>query len=326
LKWETTTTYNIGLDWGILNQRLTGTIDWYYRLTNDLLNYAPTKALSAYRNQAWQNIGSLKNTGVEATISWKALQAKDWYWTIDYNFTYNHNEITDLSGVSEDGSPVPNTGIKIGVDRYLEYQQVGHPINSFYVFQQAYDENGKPVENAVVDRNADGLITQADRYFYKSPMAPITMGLSSRLEYKNWDFGFSLRASIGNYVYNNNEQGMANVNPTEVWKSSLLYMNNYTYEAINRNWQTYEITSQLSDFYVHNASFLKCDNITLGYSFNRLFAAGNFKGLNGRVYGTVSNVFTITNYDGLDPEVSTGFDNNMYPRPISFIFGLNLNL
>jgi iron complex outermembrane receptor protein len=101
-KWETTTTYNIGLDWGILNQRLTGTIDWYYRLTNDLLNYAPTKALSAYRNQAWQNIGSLKNTGVEATISWKALQAKDWYWTIDYNFTYNHNEITDLSGVSED--------------------------------------------------------------------------------------------------------------------------------------------------------------------------------------------------------------------------------
>ena len=326
LKWETTTTYNIGLDWGILNQRLTGTIDWYYRLTNDLLNYAPTKALSAYRNQAWQNIGSLKNTGVEATISWKALQAKDWYWTIDYNFTYNHNEITDLSGVSEDGSPVPNTGIKIGVDRYLEYQQVGHPINSFYVFQQAYDENGKPVENAVVDRNADGLITQADRYFYKSPMAPITMGLSSRLEYKNWDFGFSLRASIGNYVYNNNEQGMANVNPTEVWKSSLLYMNNYTYEAINRNWQTYEITSQLSDFYVHNASFLKCDNITLGYSFNRLFAAGNFKGLNGRVYGTVSNVFTITNYDGLDPEVGNGFDSNMYPRPISFIFGLNLNL
>jgi iron complex outermembrane receptor protein len=223
-------------------------------------------------------------------------------------------------------SPVPNTSIKIGVDRYLEYQQVGHPINSFYVFQQAYDENGKPVENAVVDRNADGLITQADRYFYKSPMAPITMGLSSRLEYKNWDFGFSLRASIGNYVYNNNEQGMANVNPTEVWKSSLLYMNNYTYEAINRNWQTYEITSQLSDFYVHNASFLKCDNITLGYSFNRLFAAGNFKGLNGRVYGTVSNVFTITNYDGLDPEVGNGFDSNMYPRPISFIFGLNLNL
>ena len=326
LKWETTNTYNIGLDWGINNQRLSGTIDWYYRLTTDLLNYAPTKALSAYRNQSWQNIGSLMNTGVEATISWKAIQANNWYWTIDYNFTYNHNEITDLNGVSSDGSPVPNTNIKIGTDRYLEYQQVGYPINSFYVFQQAYDANGKPIENAVVDRNGDGIITQADKYFYKSPAAPILMGLASRLEYKNWDLGFSLRASIGNYVYNNNEQGMANVNPTEVWKSSLLYMNNYTHEAVLRNWQTYQITSQLSDYYVHNASFLKCDNITLGYSFNRLLAKNNWHGLNGRIYGTVSNVFTLTKYDGLDPEVASGFDSNMYPRPISFILGLNVNL
>ncbi|MBQ1581672.1 MAG: TonB-dependent receptor, partial [Prevotella sp.] len=320
LKWETTTTYNIGIDWGIFDQRLTGTVDWYYRKTTDLLNYAPSLPLSAYRNQSWQNIGSLVNTGVEATLSWKVIRAKDWYWTLDYNFTYNKNEITDLNGVSSDGSPVPNTGIKIGTDRYLQYQQVGHPINSFLVFQQAYDKNGKPVENAVVDRNGDGQITQADKYFYKSPSAPITMGLASRLEYKNWDFGFSLRASIGNYVYNNNEQGMANVNPTEVWKSSLLYMNNYTYEAIERNWQTYQITSQLSDFYVHNASFLKCDNITLGYSFSNLFNK-----LGGRVYATASNVFTITKYDGLDPEVGSGFDSNMYPRPFSVIVGLNLN-
>ena len=320
LKWETTTTYNIGLDWGILNQRLSGSIDFYKRKTTDLLNYAPTKALSAYRNQAWQNIGSLENKGIEASISWKAIQSKEFYWVLDYNITYNKNEITDLSGVSEDGSPVPNTNIKIGTDRYLEYQQVGHPINSFYVFQQAYDTNGKPIENAVVDRNGDGQITQADKYFYKSPAAPVTMGLSSRMEWKNWDFGFSLRASLGNYVYNNNEQGMANVNPTEVWKSSLLYMNNYTYEAVNRNWQTYQITSQLSDFYVHNASFLKCDNITIGYSFKTLDDY-----LNGRVYLTCSNVFTITKYDGLDPEVANGFDSNMYPRPMSFILGLNLN-
>ena len=320
LKWETTTTYNIGLDWGIFDQRLTGTVDVYYRKTTDLLNYAPSLPLSAYRNQSWQNIGTLTNKGVEATLSWKVLRSKDWYWTIDYNFTYNLNEITDLNGVSSDGSPVPNTDIKIGTDRYLQYQQVGNPINSFYVFQQVYDQNGKPIENAVVDRNGDGQITQADRYFYKSPAAPVTMGLSSRLEYKNWDLGFSLRASIGNYVYNNNEQGMANVNPTEVWKSSLLYMNNYTYEAIARNWQTYQITSQLSDFYVHNASFLKCDNITLGYSFSDLF-----KALSGRVYATANNVFTITKYDGLDPEVASGFDSNMYPRPFSVIVGLNLN-
>ena len=320
LKWETTTTTNIGFDWGIMNQRLSGSIDYYYRKTTDLLNYAPTKALSAFRNQAWQNIGSLENKGIEASISWKAIQTKDWYWVLDYNITYNKNEITDLSGVSEDGSPVPRTDIKIGTDRYLEYQQVGHPINSFYVFQQAYDQNGKPLENVVVDRNGDGQITQADKYFYKSPAAPVTMGLSTRVEYKNWDLGMSFRASFDNYVYNNNEQGMANVNPTEVWKSSLLYMNNYSYEAVDRNWQTYQITSQLSDYYVHNASFLKCDNITLGYSFSNLFNA-----LGGRVYATVNNVFTITKYKGLDPEVANGFDSNMYPRPISVIFGLNLN-
>ena len=320
LKWETTTTTNIGFDWGIMNQRLSGSIDYYYRKTTDLLNYAPTKAMSAFRNQAWQNIGSLENKGIEASISWKAVQTKDWYWVLDYNITYNKNEITDLSGVSEDGSPVPNTNIKIGTDRYLEYQQVGHPINSFYVFQQAYDQNGKPLENVVVDRNGDGQITQADKYFYKSPAAPVTMGLSTRVEYKNWDLGMSFRASFDNYVYNNNEQGMANVNPTEVWKSSLLYMNNYSYEAVDRNWQTYQITSQLSDYYVHNASFLKCDNITLGYSFSNLFNS-----LGGRVYATVNNVFTITKYKGLDPEVASGFDSNMYPRPFSVIFGLNLS-
>ena len=320
LKWETTTTYNIGLDWGLFNQRISGTIDVYKRKTTDLLNYAPTKALSAFRNQAWQNIGSLENKGIEASISWKAVQNDNFYWVLDYNVTYNKNEITDLSGVSEDGSPVPNTSVKIGVDRYLQYQQVGQPINSFYVFQQVYDQNGKPIENAVVDRNGDGQITQADKYFYKSPAAPLIMGLASRMEYKNWDLGFSLRASFNNYVYNNNEQGMANVSPTEVWKSSLLYMNNYTHEAVARNWQTYQITSQLSDYYVHNASFLKCDNITLGYSFKTWDDY-----LNGRVYLTASNVFCITKYDGLDPEVANGFDSNMYPRPMSFILGLNLS-
>ena len=151
------------------------------------------------------------------------------------------------------------------------------------------------------------------------------MGLASRVEYKNFDFSFSLRASLGNYVYNNNEQGMANVNSTEVWKSSLLYMNNYTYEAVNRNWQTYQITSQLSDFYVHKASFLKCDSITLGYSFNDLFKSASDHGLSGRLSVAAQNVFTITKYDGLDPEVGNGFDSNMYPRPFSVVVGLNLN-
>ena len=327
LKWETTSTYNVGLDWGILDQRLSGSVDWYYRKTTDLLNYAPLSSMAGYKNQAWQNIGSLKNTGVEAAITWRAIQTKDWFWTMTYNFTYNKNEITDLNGVSENGAPVVNTNIKVGdgSGAYLQANQVGYAMNSYYVYQQVYDKNGKPIENCVVDRNGDGKINESDKYLYKSPAAPVTMGFSSRLEYKNWDFGFSLRASIGNYVYNNVEQGMSNMNTGEWFSNSLKYFSNRMKSTVERNWQTYEITSKLSDYYVKNASFLKCDNITLGYSFNNLFKSNGWHGLSGRAYATASNVFTITNYDGLDPEVGDGNDNNLYPRPFSVVVGLSLN-
>ena len=327
LKWETTTTYNVGLDWGIMDQRLSGSVDWYYRKTTDLLNYAPLSSMAGYKNQAWQNIGSLKNTGVEAAITWRAIQTKDWFWTMTYNFTYNKNEITDLNGVSENGAPVVNTNIKVGdgSGAYLQANQVGYAMNSYYVYQQVYDKNGKPIENCVVDRNGDGKINESDKYLYKSPAAPVTMGFSSRLEYKNWDFGFSLRASLGNYVYNNVEQGMSNMNTGEWFSNSLKYFSNRLKSTVERNWQTYEITSKLSDYYVKNASFLKCDNITLGYSFNNLFKSSGWHGLSGRAYATASNVFTITNYDGLDPEVGDGNDNNLYPRPFSVVVGLSLN-
>lgn len=327
LKWETTSTYNVGLDWGIMDQRLSGSVDWYYRKTTDLLNYAPLSSMAGYKNQAWQNIGSLKNTGVEAAITWRAIQTKDWFWTMTYNFTYNKNEITDLNGVSENGAPVVNTNIKVGdgSGAYLQANQVGYATNSYYVYQQVYDKNGKPIENCVVDRNGDGKINESDKYLYKSPAAPVTMGFSSRLEYKNWDFGFSLRASIGNYVYNNVEQSMSNMNTGEWFSNSLKYFSNRMKSTVERNWQTYEITSKLSDYYVKNASFLKCDNITLGYSFNNLFKSSGWHGLSGRAYATASNVFTITNYDGLDPEVGDGNDNNLYPRPFSVVVGLSLN-
>lgn len=324
LKWETTTTYNIGLDWGILDQRLTGSIDWYYRKTTDLLNYAPVRALSGYKNQDWQNIGKLSNSGVETTLSWKVVRSKDFYWTLDYNFTYNHNNIKDLNGVSQNGKPVPNTDIKIGTDRYLQYNQVGYAMNSFYVYQQVYDKNGKPLEGVVVDRNGDGVITPEDRYFYKSPLAPITMGLASRMEYKNWDLGFALRANIGNYVFDNISSGQANLDKNSVWAPTSFLSNRPT-SVLANNWQTNNVTSQLSDYYVHNASFLKCDNITLGYSFSDWFKGSGSRGLSGRIYGTVANVFTITKYKGIDPEIKNGFDDQIYPRPISFIVGMNLN-
>jgi len=324
LKWETTTTYNVGIDFGILNQRLAFSVDGYYRKTTDLLNYAPAPIMTAVRNKCWQNIGSLKNMGIEFAIDWKAIQSKDWFWTLNYNVTYNKNEITDLTGVN-DGVPIETgPGAGGGTGNTVQANQVGYPANSFYVYQQVYDQNGKPIENMVVDRNGDGKITGDDRYLYKSVAAPLTMGLSSRLEYKNWDFGFSWRASFGNYVYNDVEQGFGNVSKSAIWKSSN-YMSNVTKEAVEIGFQTDELQRKITDYYVHNASFLKLDNVTLGYSFDHLFKGGKYDGLTGRIYATANNVLTITKYKGLDPEHDNGVDQNMYPRPFSVVVGLNLN-
>ena len=322
LKWETTTTYNAGLDFGFLNNRFSGSVDVYHRKTTDLLNTAYVSAGSNFRNQVTTNIGSLENTGVEVALSWKAIQTNDWYWTIDYNFTYNKNKITELIG-GDDDYYVATGGISAGTGNNIQAHTVGLPASSFHVYQQVYDANGMPIENQVVDRNADGQITEDDLYYYKSPMAPVTMGLSSRLEYKNFDFGFSLRASIGNYVYNDLMAGQSNVSPSSVFYSG--YMSNRPTYVIPYNYQTYDTRNILSDRWVQNASFLKCDNITLGYSFTELFKGGNYKGIDGRIYASCTNVFTITKYKGIDPEVFGGIDNNLYPRPITFQLGLNLN-
>ena len=177
LKWETTTTYNVGLDFGAFDQRVTASVDWYYRKTKDLINNAPVAALSGFADMGLQNIGSLKNTGVEVALGWKVVQTKDWFWSLDYNFTYNKNEITDLTGVSEGGLPVL-TGANIDQSNKVLAHQVGYAANSFYVYQQVYDQNGRPIEGCVVDRNGDGEITEGDRYLYKNIAAPVTMGLS----------------------------------------------------------------------------------------------------------------------------------------------------
>ena len=320
LKWETTTTYNLGLDFGIC-KRLTGSIDWYVRKTDDLINDAPVTALAGSADKGLQNIGSLKNTGVELSLNYVAVNTKDWYWTMNYNFTYNRNRITDLNGVSDNGDPVM-AGDNIDTSNKVLAYQTGYAANSFYVYQQVYDKNGKPLEGVVVDRNGDGVISEADRYLYKSVMAPVTMGFSTRVEWKNFDLGFSLRASLGNYVYNNFEQGQRLKTTSAVWCQDS-YLANRSVSSLG--WLSDSNTSKLSDYFVQNASFLKMDNITLGYSFNRLFKSGSWKGISGRVYASCSNVFTITKYSGIDPEVYSGIDKDVYPRPITFQFGLNLN-
>ena len=324
LKWETTTSYNVGLDWGILKQRLTGSVDWYYRKTTDLLNSATVPAGSNFRNQVMSNIGSMYNMGVETSLHWLAVNAKDFNWTMDYNFTYNYNKITNLNGGNDPGYFVPTGGISAGTGGNIQAQHVGNAVNSFHVFQQAYDKNGKPLEGVVVDRNGDGKITDADKYYYKAPAAPVTMGFASRFEYRNWDLGFALRASLGNYVYNDAFASTSNMSNSEIYVKSKFLVNRPT-DVVADNWSSTETTSTQTDYWVQNASFLKMDNVTLGYSFANLLKQGSWNGITGRIYGTVNNVFCLTKYKGLDPEVFNGIDNNLYPRPISFILGLNLN-
>ena len=318
LKWETTTTTNVGLDFSVFNNRFSGSVDYYYRKTTDLINDASVSAGSNFRNMVRSNIGSLKNSGIEVALTVRPIQTTDWQWEISTNFTYNKNEITELTGES---SIVMTGGISAGTGNQCQAHAVGHPARSFYVFQQVYDENGLPLEGVYVDRNADGVINDSDRYFYKSPAAPYIAGLSSRLQYKNWDFGFGLRANFDNYVFWDKEAGYSNV--AKRYDSSFGYLQNVIPGAVERNWSTYD--HALSDYFVHNASFLKCDNITLGYSFDGLFGGGKYNGLSGRVYASGTNVFTITKYEGIDPEVESGIDNNMYPRPFTIQVGVNLS-
>ena len=320
LKWEKTTTYNVGLDFGFLNNRINGAVDYYYRKTTDLLNSVFVSAGTNFKNKVLSNVGSLENSGIEFSINSKPVVTTDWTWDLGFNITYNKNEITKLTtGDSENYYVAAGDNIGGGRDMKAMAHAVGHPASSFYVYQQVYDENGKPIENEFVDRNGDGTINGDDRYFYKKPTADVLMGLTSRLSYKSWDFSFSLRASLNNYVYNSVEAGGSDCNPTSVYSFGKL--NNRPLMGVANNIQSKNDNTLLSDYFVQNASFMKCDNITLGYSFKKLFGAP----IGGRVYAAVQNVFTITKYKGLDPEVEKGLDNNIYPRPLTTLIGLSLN-
>ena len=320
LKWETTTTYNIGLDFSILKSRISGSIDLYRRKTTDMLMNAPVAGMSNFSNSVLMNIGSMENKGIEASLTVRPIQTTDWQWEISANATYNKNKVLELAG---DGEAIQFGDVGLGTGSTAMCHQEGQPMSSFWVYQQAYDENGKILQGVVVDRNADGSIDNKDRYYYKSATAPWLFGLSSRIQFKNWDFGFGLRANLGNYIFNKNKLGYRS---TDFIGSGTGYLSNTMPYSSEVNFKTSDKDyDALTDFFVENASFIKCDNITLGYSFDELFKGGRYNGLTGRLYATASNVFTITKYKGLDPEVGGGIDNNIYPRPISFVLGLSLN-
>lgn len=321
LTWEKTTTYNAGLDFTALNGRFGVNVDGYYRKTTDLLASVAIAGGTKFGDQLLKNIGSLENYGIELAFNVKPIVTKDFIWDVTYNVGWNHNEITELEAGLQDWVW---TGDKVsrGNNTKIQVNKVGQPINSYYVYQQVYDENGKPIEGAYVDRNGNGTIDDDDRYCYKSPAPDVIMGLTTKFIYKNWDFSAAFHASIGNYVYYdflNSKAVLNEINASGAFR-------NTTTEAVNLGFTgTATNPTNTSDYFVRNASYLKCSNMTLGYSFPALIKVGAEKICSGRIFFTVQNPFIITKYKGIDPEVSSGIDSNPYPRPISFQLGLNLN-
>lgn len=321
LKWEETTTWNAGLDFGFLNGRITGAVDYYFRKTKDLINVVDVPAGTNFKNRVISNIGSLENKGVEVTLNAKPIIRKDFVWDLGLNVTWNDGKITKLTVGEGDNYYVGTGGISVVTGANVQAHKVGYAPSSFYVYQQVYDEDGKPLENVFVDRNGNGIINSEDMYIYKKPTADVLVGLSSKFIYKQFDLSFTLRGSFGNYVYNEVLASQSNVGRSGIWSTSGFFSNRST-EAIALGFNGQE-NYFMSDYYVQNASFVRCDNISFGYSFDAIPMVGPF---GGRVYATVQNPFVITKYKGLDPEVgNSGIDHDVYPRPVVVLVGVSLN-
>ena len=320
LKWEKTTTYNAGLDWSLLKGRIDGSVEYYYRKTDDLISSVSVAAGTNFGNYLVKNIGSLRNYGVEFSLNARPVVTRDFTWQINYNVTWNDNKITKLTT----GGDYALTGndIGAGLSNKVQVNMVGYPTNSFFVYQQVYDGDGNPIEGMFVDRDGNGIIDGNDKYVYKKPTADVTMGLTSKFMWKAWDLSFALRASFNNYLYYDFLSNKANVSWSGIYSNSA-YHNTYA-GAVGLGFEG-KTNYYMSDYFVRNASFLRCDNINLGYSFNNLFRGTTYGGLSGRIYATVSNPFVITKYDGIDPERSTGVDGGVYPRSTTYLFGLSLN-
>ncbi len=315
IKWEESATYNIGLDYGFFDDRIFGSIEYFTTESTDILNTVSPPAGSNLSNSLYTNIGDLDKHGVEFTLNGDVVQSESFRWNLNFNATWLENEIIKLNTVDDPSSPgLATGGISGGVGNTIQTHKVGYPQSSFLVYQQVYDSAGAPIEGVYVDTNEDGVLTDADKRIYHNPNPEWLLGLSSYMYYGNWDLGFTMRASIGNYAYNN----VASANGNQDNLYDLGTIRNAHSSLLDTNFRN---PQYWSDYYIQDASFLKMDNITLGYNFE------NIK--NGdvrlRLYSTIQNVFTVTDYDGLDPEINGGIDNNFYPRPQTVLFGFNVN-
>lgn len=313
LKWEETTTWNAGVDLGFLNNRITAALDWYLRESKDLISFVTVAPGAATSNMMDQNIGTLRNLGVEATITARPVVTNDFTWTTGLNVAWNSNKITKLNSTNDENSYITTGGISGGTGNTVQAHKVGYPAYTFLLYEQVYDMDGLPIEGCYVDQNGDGTIDDNDRVFRHSKDPKVTLAWNNNFSYKNWDFGFQLRASIGNYVYNNVAAERTTLSGTYNTSGVHNLIASDFYFQGGQTTNTY-----YSDYWLSNAGFVRCDNITLGYTWQDLLR----NQLRLRLFGAVQNPFVITKYKGLDPEVFGGIDNNVYPRPVTFTLGL----
>ncbi len=319
IKWETTTTYNVGVDFGFLGDRITGNIDAYLRNTNDLLNNVQTPMGSNFGNTILTNIGSMQNKGIEFALNFIPVQTNDWHLSIGVNGTFQNTKFTKLNATDDadfymDASSLPGTG------RVLGRHQVGNAPYSYYVYQQLYDSEGMPIQNAFVDRNEDGIINDADRYCAGDPNPDFYYGVNVKLSYKNWDFGFNGHGNIGYTVYN----AFGAMNSTTYFDANQGHLPNFANVVKQTGFTDVNDTYQyMTDLFIEDASFFRMDDINLGYTFKEI---GNWGG-NIRVAASCQNVFVLTKFKGVDPETdnTSGINNSFWPRPRTFSLRLNVN-
>ena len=323
IKWETTETFNVGLDFGIFGGRINGSVDAYVRKTTDLLNEINTPMGSNFSNKIISNVGDMKNMGLEFNVNFIPIEKNDMRWTINVNGTLQKTEITKLTNTpSEDYYGVQVGSGMSSIGGYTSLYRVGYTPYTYHLYQQAYDENGKALQNVFVDRNGDGVITEDDRYVTGKSISPkFFFGISSSFTYKKWDFGFNAHGSLGGYALNKVAKNNASSYSDDHTKG---YISNLSTYVLKTNWtETMSEYQQVSDMFLENASFFRLDDINVGYTFDQF---KNWKG-KIRVGASVQNVFTITDYSGLDPEltVADGVDNNLIPRPRLYTVRLNIN-
>lgn len=314
IKWEETTTYNAGIDFGLFNNKLSGSFDLYKKVTNDLFAIVNEGALQNFRTQGAANIGSFESKGAELGLSYKAIEKENSNLNLNFNIAYNKQNITNL-----DENEYFAGGV--GLDVYSQILKEGLWPNTFWVYQQVYNPNGYPIDGVYVDRNKDGEVNSADKYAFHKPDADITMGFMTNYNYKKWDFSMAWRSSIGNYIYDNVSasrafvsQGISDNNPNAVNNSPVDFSSSH-----------FSQKRAETDYYIHDGSWLKWDNVTIGYLFDKPFGLGQQKDSSLRLYTGIQNVLIISKYKGMDPEIFGGIDSTIYPRARMFMLGLNFN-